>query len=174
MGGRYHQKYKSFKWSRQNIIGSCVGYEIAQIINNWFSQSTNCSAFFAGIEQDKRKQSSQTINGLATHVKAGHEMVKQSSQNANSPALICNLQDSKKVSSGRLGQVDFCVGQVTFPTHLPDGMVCKNYAISLHHVGQSLAAYRVLWVLNLSSNGILEEFVLSSLRDTLDWTFFDT
>ena len=76
--------------------------------------------------------------------KAGHEMVKQSSQNANSPALIFNLQDSKKVPSGRPGQVDFCVGQVTFPTHLPDGMVCKNYAISLHHVGQSLAAYRVL------------------------------
>ena len=92
MGGRYHHlKYKSFKWFRQNMVGSCVGYEIAQTINNWFSQSTNCSAFFAGIEQDKRKRSSQNINGLATHVKAGHEVVKQSSQNANSPALICNM-----------------------------------------------------------------------------------
>ena len=31
------------------------------------------------------------------------------------------LQDSKKVPSGRPGQVDFCVGQVTFPTHLLEG-----------------------------------------------------
>ena len=28
---------------------------------------------------------------------------------------------SKKVPSSHLGQVDFCVGQVTFPTHFPDG-----------------------------------------------------
>ena len=89
MGGCYHQKYKSFKWFRQNIVGSCVGYEIAQTINNLFSQSTNCLAFFAGIEQDKRKQFNQNINGPATHVKAGHEMVKQSSQHANS--LICEF-----------------------------------------------------------------------------------
>ena len=73
MGGRYHQNYKSFKWFRQHIVGSCVGYEIAQ--------STDSLAFFAGIDKDKRKQSSQNINGLATHIKAGHEMVKQSSQN---------------------------------------------------------------------------------------------
>ena len=52
---------------------------------------TNCLAFFAGIEKDKRKQSSQNMNGLATHVKVGHEVVKQASQNANSPALICNM-----------------------------------------------------------------------------------
>ena len=37
------------------------------------------------------EQSSQNMNGLATCVKAGHEMVKQSSQNANSPALICHM-----------------------------------------------------------------------------------
>ena len=30
-------------------------------------------------------------------------------------------QGSKKVLFGQLGQVDFCVRQVTFPTHLPDG-----------------------------------------------------
>ena len=29
-GGRYQQKYKSFKWFRQTLVGSCVGYEIAQ------------------------------------------------------------------------------------------------------------------------------------------------
>ena len=27
-------KYKSFKWFGQNIVGSCVGYEIAQTPNN--------------------------------------------------------------------------------------------------------------------------------------------
>ena len=50
MGGRYHQKYKSFRWFRQNIVGSRVGYEIAhvQTLINWYSQSTNCLAFFAG------------------------------------------------------------------------------------------------------------------------------
>ena len=35
--------------------------------------------------------------------------------------LVTTKQGSKKVQSGHLGQVDFCVGQVTFPTHLPDG-----------------------------------------------------
>ena len=35
-------------------------------------------------------------------------------------------QGSKKVLSGRPGQVDFCVGQVTFPTHLPDGQGCEH------------------------------------------------
>ena len=30
------------------------------------------------------------------------------------------LQGSKKVPAGHLGQEDFCVGQVTFPTYLPD------------------------------------------------------
>ena len=65
MGGRYHQKYTSFKWFRQNIAGSCVGYEIAQTINNWYSQSTNCLALFAVIEKDKRKQFSQNINGMS-------------------------------------------------------------------------------------------------------------
>ena len=34
MGGRYHQKYKSFEWFRQNIVGSCVDYEIAQTLIN--------------------------------------------------------------------------------------------------------------------------------------------
>ena len=32
-----------------------------------------------------------------------------------------NIQGWKKVPSSSLGQVDFCVGQVTFPTHLPYG-----------------------------------------------------
>ena len=31
------------------------------------------------------------------------------------------MQSSKKVPSDRPGKEDFCVGQVTFPTHLPDG-----------------------------------------------------
>ena len=35
--------------------------------------------------------------------------------------LISVVQGSKKVPSSCPGQVDFCVGQVTFPTHLPDG-----------------------------------------------------
>ena len=39
-------------------------------------------------------------------------------------AIIANqqwLQGFKKVQAGRPGQVDFCVGQVTVPIHLPDG-----------------------------------------------------
>ena len=37
--------------------------------------------------------------------------------------LFCFSKDqgSKKVPSGRSGKVDFCVRQVAFPTHLPDG-----------------------------------------------------
>ena len=35
--------------------------------------------------------------------------------------MFKHLQGSKKVPSSRLGQVHFCVGQVTFPTYLPDG-----------------------------------------------------
>ena len=31
------------------------------------------------------------------------------------------IRGSNKVPFGHPGQVDFCVGQVTFPTHLPDG-----------------------------------------------------
>ena len=46
----------------------------------------------ARIDQYSRKQSSQNINGLAMHVKAGHKLVEQPSQNANSPAIICNLE----------------------------------------------------------------------------------
>ena len=66
-------KIQEFQMVQTTHSCSCVGYEIAQ--------STNSLAFFAGIDKDKRKQSSQNINGLATHIKAGHEMVKQSSQN---------------------------------------------------------------------------------------------
>ena len=69
--------------------GSCVGYEITdtyQLMQLKYKLLT----FFAGIEKDKRKQSSQNMNSPATHVRAGHEIVKQSSQNANSPALIGN------------------------------------------------------------------------------------
>ena len=35
--------------------------------------------------------------------------------------ILGSNQRSKKVPSGRPGQVDFCVGQVTFLTHSPDG-----------------------------------------------------
>ena len=42
-------------------------------------------------------------------------------------------QGSKKVLSGRPGQVDFCVGQVTFPTHLPDGQGYGHLAAPEHN-----------------------------------------
>ena len=41
------------------------------------------------------------------------------------------LQGSKKVPSGRSVQIDFCVGQVTFPTHLPDGQGYEQAAREL-------------------------------------------
>ena len=40
---------------------------------------------------------------------------------ANKSNLQWSPQGSKNVSSGRPGQVDFCVGQVIFPTNLPNG-----------------------------------------------------
>ena len=40
-------------------------------------------------------------------------------------------QGSKKVPSGRPGKVDFCVGQVTFPTHLPNGQGYEQAAREL-------------------------------------------
>ena len=46
------------------------------------------------------------------------------------PSLWPN-QGSKKVSSSRPGQVDFCTGQVTFPTHLPNGQGCEQAACKL-------------------------------------------
>ena len=40
-------------------------------------------------------------------------------------------QGSKKFLSGYPGEVDVCVGQVTYPTHLPDG---QGYGQAAHEL----------------------------------------
>ena len=94
-GGRCHQKYMNFKRFRQERDGSTVHYKIGQTLKKWYSQRTNCSSFFTGIGKCKTKHFSQNANRLATHIEVEHEIVKQSSQSANSLPFICNVEQSK-------------------------------------------------------------------------------
>ena len=73
------------------------------------------------------------------------------------------MQGSKKVPSGRPEQVDFCVRQVTFPTHLPDGQGYGQAARELSWNKQFIKSCLGKWNLRLACQ-----------RTGLNYSFFSS